>query len=344
MPSKGYLKGWKCCGAAALLLTTAPALAQQEGERRYSAADNPQVSAVADTLVGAGLNRDEVVSTLGRAHYQQKVIDAITRPAERTLNWGEYRDIFLQPERIEAGAAFIEEHLDAMQRAEQVYGVPREIISAIIGVETFYGRHLGNYRVLDALSTLAFDYPPRSHFFTRELVSFIELTNANSGLDPLQVQGSYAGAIGLPQFIPSSYQAYAVDFNDDGSTDLIHQPVDAIGSVANYFAEHGWRADESIVIEARVVDGDAPEDVDYNQTREPYASVDELERAGLLPSVSMSGDDQVIPLALQDGERMQYLFGLHNFYVITRYNHSHLYAMAVTRLAEAIQAEQGREN
>lgn len=326
--------------AAALLL--APLCASASAD--FDPDSHERVRAVVEALAGQGVAREKVRSTLERARFQQPVIDAISRPAERSLTWGEYRDIFIQDERVEAGAAFIDDNPDAMARAEEVYGVPREVIAAIIGVETYYGRHMGDYRVLDALSTLAFRYPPRSEFFTGELEAFITLTD-EQGLEPGGLKGSYAGAMGLAQFMPSSYRAYAVDFDNDGVKDLWENPTDAIGSVANYLAEHGWRDDEAITVGVQRVDGEAPTDVEYNLTEPPYVLVDDLERDGLLPTASLAVDRKVVPLALEqsDGE-MYYLFGLYNFYVITRYNHSHLYAMAVTTLAEMIQQERGREN
>lgn len=323
--------------ALTLLLGLVPLSASASAD--FDPDANDQVEAVVQALTEQGADREAVLATLSEARFQQPVIDAISRPAERSLTWGEYRNIFIQDERVEGGAAFIDDNLEAMERAEETYGVPREVIAAIIGVETYYGRHMGDYRVLDALSTLAFRYPPRSEFFTGELESFITLTGEQA-LDPTELMGSYAGAMGLAQFMPSSYQAYAVDFDDDGVKDLWENPTDAIGSVANYLAEHGWRGGEAITVGVQLVDGEAPTDVEYNLTEPPYVLADDLERDGLLPGGSLGVDRKVVPLALEqsDGE-MYYLFGLYNFYVITRYNHSHLYAMAVTTLAEQIREE-----
>ncbi|GHC18907.1 murein transglycosylase [Kushneria pakistanensis] len=325
----------------AMLLAVSP-LVNAAGE--YDPATSEQARAMVDRLVDAGLDRRELTTTLAQASRQQKIIDAISKPAERHLRWDQYRDIFIKPERVAGGVDFIRAHRDAMARAEQEYGVPREIIAAIIGVETWYGRHTGSYRVVDALTTLAFDYPPRSDFFGRELEAFLTLTS-EQGLDPLELKGSYAGAMGLPQFMPSSYQAYAVDFNNDGIKDLWKEPVDAIGSVANYFAEHGWRSGQPLTVAAHLSASQKPESVEFNQAKPPYARVGTLKEQGIVADIAIPEDEEVIPLALDyaDGHD-DYLFGLHNFYVITRYNHSHLYAMAVTTLAEQIQAALQRED
>ncbi|SPJ33243.1 lytic murein transglycosylase B [Kushneria phyllosphaerae] len=325
----------------AMLLAVSP-LVNAAGE--YDPSTNDQARAMVDRLAQSGLDRRELTTTLAAASRQQKIIDAISKPAEHHLRWDQYRNIFIKPERVAGGVEFIRAHRDAMARAEQEYGVPREIIAAIIGVETWYGRHTGSYRVIDALTTLAFDYPPRSDFFGRELEAFLTLTS-EQGLDPMELKGSYAGAMGLPQFMPSSYQAYAVDFDNDGIKDLWKEPVDAIGSVANYFAEHGWRSGQPLTVAAHLKGAEKPADVDFNQAKPPYMRVADLEAQGITPDIAISGDQDVIPLALDyaDGHN-DYLLGLHNFYVITRYNHSHLYAMAVTTLAEQIQAALQQES
>ncbi|ARS53792.1 lytic murein transglycosylase B [Kushneria konosiri] len=332
-------KKWRW--AMAMLLAVSP-LVNAAGE--YAPSTNDQARAMVDRLAASGLDRRELTAALDQASRQQKIIDAISKPAERHLRWDQYRNIFIKPERVAGGVKFIRDHRDAMVRAEQEYGVPREIIAAIIGVETWYGGNTGSYRVIDALTTLAFDYPPRSDFFSRELASFLTLTS-EQGLDPLELKGSYAGAMGLPQFMPSSYQAYAVDFNHDGIKDLWKEPVDAIGSVANYFAEHGWRPGRPLTVAAHLDVSEKPGNIDFNQARAPYMRVADLQKQGVVADIAIPEDEEVIPLALDhaDGHN-DYLFGLHNFYVITRYNHSHLYAMAVTTLAEQIQAALQRES
>ncbi|WP_372609258.1 lytic murein transglycosylase B [Halomonas sp.] len=294
------------------------------------------VRALVDELVAEGMDRDWLESAMRDADFQQGVLDAMAGAAERRLRWDEYREIFLQPERITRGLAFIEAHRDAFERADSVYGVPPEMIAAIIGVETSYGRFTGRHRVLDSLATLAFHHPVRGDFFRRELAAFLEITREQE-VDPGSLDGSYAGAMGYPQFIPTSYRAYAVDFDDDGLRDLWTNPVDAIGSVGNYFAEHGWRRGEPIY---HSVEGPAtpPTGIDFNRAaRPPAVPAAELAGAGLEVPDSLAADHRLLPVSLEEGEdNWHYVLGEHNFYVITRYNHSHLYAMAVTELAESI--------
>lgn len=192
-----------------------------------------------------GFERDALETLLAQSEFRQEAIDAITRPAEGKP-WHEYRPIFLTDARIKEGAEFMAAHREILQRAEREYGVPAEIITAIIGVETRYGRHAGKYRILDALVTLGFDYPPRAEFFRKELEQYLLLTRENK-LDPLAQTGSYAGAMGYGQFIPSSYRKFAVDFDGDKVIDIINNPVDAIGSVANYLAINGWERSQPLV-------------------------------------------------------------------------------------------------
>ncbi|SNY95828.1 lytic murein transglycosylase B [Halomonas sp. hl-4] len=291
-----------------------------------------------ESLEEDGLPGDWLTRQLRHAKLRQSVLDAMEGAAERNLEWHEYRDIFITQRRIEEGVAFQQTHGDALAKAEDVYGVPRNIITAIIGVETYYGRHRGQHPVLDSLATLAFEHPSRGDFFYRELAAFLQIAYEQQ-VDPTTLMGSYAGAMGYPQFIPTSYQAYAVDFDDDGQRDLWNNPVDAIGSVANYFAEHGWQAGGDVYYPAEGPDK-APADLSVNQTTPPDTSLGTLEAAGITTSIALDDSAAVSPLVLtrSDGQ-LTYRLGDHNFYVITRYNHSHLYAMAVTELAEAIEAE-----
>ncbi|TFH88129.1 lytic murein transglycosylase B [Billgrantia azerbaijanica] len=290
-----------------------------------------------EELSDRGLERDWLEAALRDAEFRPGVLEAMAGAAERRLRWDEYRDIFLTPERIAQGVAFLDAHEAAFARAEAAFGVPPEIIAAIIGVETAYGRHTGRHRVLDSLATLAFHHPQRGGFFRGELAAFLEITREQE-VAPGSLKGSYAGAMGYPQFIPTSYRAYAVDFDGDGLRDLWTNPVDAIGSVGNYFAEHGWRCGEPVYHEA--VGPDAPPvAIDFNRTAPPYARLAALAEAGVQSAAPLAEGRAVIPLALEVGEqRWRYRVGHQNFYVITRYNHSHLYAMAVTELAEAIAA------
>ncbi|MGS2743781.1 lytic murein transglycosylase B [Halomonas sp. LS-001] len=303
--------------------------------------DHPDTAALVAELSEQGVSRQWVLDALSRATYRQEVLDAMEGAAERRLVWHEYRNIFLKDERIEQGADFMRQHLPALERATQVYGVPAEFITAIIGVETYYGRFTGKHAVLDSLATLGFHHPTRGRFFRGELAAMLQIAY-EQGVDPAELMGSYAGAMGYPQFIPTSYQAYAVDFDQDGIRDLWNNPTDAIGSVANYFAEHRWQAGEPVYVQAQGPER-MPDGVEYNQSSTPTQTLNEILEAGIEPigpgaDAFMSDPDRlVVPLHLDVSEDEKvYRLGSFNFYVIMRYNHSHLYAMAVSELAEAI--------
>jgi len=280
-----------------------------------------------------GFNAARLQTVFSRAHAQPSIIAAMSRPAE-AKPWYAYRTIFVNPKRIQGGVAFWRTNAAALARAEQVHGVPPEIVVAIIGVETQYGGNMGKYRVLEALSTLAFDYPRRADYFRKELENFLLLTRAE-GIDPLAPRGSYAGAMGYGQFMPSSFRSYAVDFDGDGHRDLWRNPRDAIGSVANYFKQHGWRTGEPVAIPAQVSGAAWPALVSRKLGRPQY-SVASLQGRGVRPEGSVSGGQTAMLLELQGRDGPEYWLGFDNFYVITRYNHSQLYAMAVYQLAQEI--------
>jgi membrane-bound lytic murein transglycosylase B len=268
------------------------------------------------------------------AAYKQSIIDAMNRPAEKVKEWKDYRQIFITQKRVSRGVKFWREHNATLERAQEEYGVPIEIIVAILGVETYYGRITGNYRVIDALSTLAFDYPRRSAFFMRELEHFL-LLSREQGLNPLDLTGSYAGAMGYGQFMPSSYRSYAVDYSGDGIADIWNDPVDAIGSVANYFARHGWERDGVITVKAKV-SGKYNEDI-INKRGKPKATLAELEENGFVAITgTQKSETRAIPLRLKGDRGVEFWLGMKNFYVITRYNTSFRYAMAVTQLSELL--------
>ncbi len=281
-----------------------------------------------------GFERSAIRALMQKARYRQTIIDAITRPYE-AKPWYQYRALFVTPERTQAGVAFWQENQALLDKAAAEYGVPPEIIVAIIGVETRYGNFMGNYPVLDALSTLAFAYPPRADFFRRQLEEFL-LLRQEERIDASQVSGSYAGAIGMPQFIPSSYRNYAVDFDGDGQRDLVNSRADAIGSVANYFREHGWSPGEMVAVPAKV------EGSDYNHFAnfdlKPNASVEQLANVGVTSGQPLPQDMQTTLLQLETENGEEHWLGFQNFYVITRYNHSALYAMAVYQLSQEILA------
>lgn len=302
-------------------------------------ADREEVQAFVKELAAReSFNERELLTVFRHAVYKQNIIDAITRPAEKTLTWAKYQDIFLTERRTVSGIEFMEENRAALEAAYETYGVPPVIVTAIIGVETMYGRISGNYRVLDALSTLSFDYPPRSKFFKRELGEFILLAREEKKMIT-ELKGSYAGAMGMGQFIPSSYRAYAVDFDGDGFRDIWNNPTDAIGSVANYLAEHGWQRDQQITFEVGA--SEVPSDI-FNVSLKPSKSIAELRKLGMMDELSRLDPEQAVtPMRLNGKAGEEFWIGLKNFYVITRYNHSKLYAMAVFQLSEGLRRGPG---
>ena len=282
-----------------------------------------------------GFDKAQLDQIFVAAERKDSILAAISRPAERTLTWGEYRKIFLTPQRVAGGLTFWNRHRSALERAAQKFGVPPEIIVAIIGVETRYGGNMGSYRVVDALATLGFDYPPRAKFFLGELEHYLLLTR-EQGFDPLHLKGSYAGAMGLGQFIPSSYRAYAFDFDESGQADIWSNPVDAIGSVANYFSMHGWKQNQPVTQLASpkpVVD-----DSVTNTSLKPALNAEQLISAGLNVPEDGGEGELYTAMKLETDDGIEYWLGRHNFYVITRYNHSRLYAMAVYQLSQEIAA------
>ncbi|QHM74937.1 Membrane-bound lytic murein transglycosylase B [Mixta theicola] len=306
---------------------------------------NPAAERFIDKMVREhGFNRQQLHSVLAQTKRLDWVLRLMDRqaptpgyqpPSGPNGAWIRYRKKFITPDNVQKGVAFWNQYQDALRRAQQEYGVPPEIIVGIIGVETRWGRVMGKTRIIDALATLAFDYPRRADYFSGELETFL-LMARQEGDDPLELRGSYAGAMGYGQFMPSSEKRYAVDFNGDGHINL-WDPVDAIGSVANYFKQHGWQAGETVAVPAS---GQAPGLENGFKTRYSLAS---LAAAGLRPQVPINGNPQVSLLRFDMGKSYQYWYGLPNFYVITRYNHSNHYAMAVWQLGEAVGlARQGR--
>ena len=281
----------------------------------------------------------EISSLLNQAKKQQSIIDAMSRPAEKRLNWGQYRKIFITDKRIKGGMKFWKENQAILEQAEKTYGVPAQIITAIVGVETYYGRITGKYSVLDSLYTLGFHYPPRAKFFRSELEEFLQLAR-EEGVSPTEPLGSYAGAMGRPQFISSSFRAYAVDFDKDGKRDIWENNADVIGSVANYFKRHGWKAGEPV---AQLVTGAKKGfDEEIKAGYKPSLDVKSLIDKGIILGSSLDKDAKVALLEMESDEGNEYWVTSPNFYAITRYNHSPLYAMAVFQLSEAIRQRMGR--
>jgi len=301
---------------------------------------DPDVRNFIDSMVSEhAYDRGTLEDVLQQATTQESILEAIARPAERTKEWHEYRDIFLTDARVKAGAEFWREHSEALERISTDTGVDVEILVGIIGVETYFGRRTGSYRVLDALATLAFAYPPRSKFFRNELEQFLLLVREEE-MEAIDATGSYAGAMGRPQFMPSSYRAYAVDSSADGKRDIWTNWVDVIGSVANYFVRHGWRSNNQVVVQASLSNqwrGDPPEN-----TLKPQETVTSLSHQGVLFATDLAGDQQSQLLTLIGDDGEEYWVGFHNFFVITRYNRSVMYALAVHQLGQEIAIEVDR--
>ena len=256
-------------------------------------------------------------------------------PAPKLPDWQTYRARFLQPVRIDGGLKFWEQHAGALERATQEHGVPAEIIVAIIGVETLYGRNTGKFPTIQALSTLAFDFPPRAAYFRKELEQFLLYCREN-GLDPMAPRGSYAGAIGTPQFMPGSIRSYATDFDGDGRIDLVNSPVDAIGSVARFLAIHGWQKDRDLYYPVTLSENADPASL-LARGPKPELSIADLRAAGIASPLSLPADQPLMLVDLPNGANPpSYVIGTGNFYAITRYNRSFFYAMAVTELAEVL--------
>ncbi len=304
--------------------------------------DDSDVKNFIDSMVSEhSYDRDTLESILRQAQVQESILEAIEKPAERTKEWHEYRDIFLTDERVRAGAEFWHENSEELQRISDETGVDVEILVGIIGVETYFGRITGSYRVLDALTTLAFRYPPRAAFFRDELEHFLLLVREEQ-MDATEATGSYAGAMGRPQFMPSSYRAYAVDSSADGKRDIWSNWSDVFGSIANYFVRHGWRPNNQVVAHAilgKQWRGDPPEN-----SLSPKETVTSLSHQGVLFATDLPGDDKSQLLTLNGDDGEEYWVGFHNFFVITRYNRSVMYALAVLQLGQEIAIEVNRGN
>ena len=294
----------------------------------------PQVEVfIAEMVDKHAMQRAELRALLQQARLQRDILRAMS--AQTTARpWRQYRPLYVNPQRVAGGAKFWATHAALLARAEREFGVPAEIIVATIGVETVYGTYTGTHRVLDALTTLAFDFPRRAEFFRGELEQFLLLARDRI-VDPLSIKGSYAGAMGIPQFLPSSYQRYAVDFDGDGQKNLWDNVADAVGSVANYYRSFGWQEGRPIAVAAKV-EGDG-----YAALAERgiEATIDAaaLKQAGVSPLQDI-GQDPAAMLVLEGEGGSEFWLGLNNFYVITRYNRSVNYAMSVYQLAHEIRA------
>ncbi len=305
-----------------------------------SFADQPAVVDFARDLEQRhGFNADQLLTQFAQTSPNAKVLQLIkppTSPLQRS--WERYRPRFLNDRRIDGGVRFWQENQAKLARARALYGVPEEIIVAIIGVETEYGRNTGGFRVLEALATLAFNYPPRAEFFRTELEQFLLLSREN-GLDPLAVKGSFAGAIGIPQFMPGSQRRYAVDFDGDQRIDLSNSVDDAIGSVAHFLEQHGWQAGQPIA--APALSNGEPERSLLEAGLRPSLKAGELKEKGIYAEIAPQANVALIDLVSPE-KATEYWLGFENFYVITRYNRSSFYAMSVFQLGEEIRQRMPR--
>ena len=332
-PRRWFERGPRLAAAAALALALASPAASADYSQRSAVQD------YMDELVAEhGFAREWLQHIFANANKSDDVLARISRPAERALKWHEYRRIFITDKRIDGGVAFWREHEAALRAARDRFGVGEEIVVAIIGVETLYGKVLGSHRVLDALATLAFDYPRRAAFFKGQLTEFLLLAREENA-DPFAFVGSYAGAMGYGQFIPSSYRAYAVDFDDDGQRDIWSNETDAIGSVANYFAEHGWRGVGPVALPVRMVNAEL--EAAANAGLDPTLAVGDLRAQGVTGIGAVDDAERAALYRMETERGAEFWLGLHDFYVITRYNRSAMYALAVLQLSQAIRERYG---
>jgi membrane-bound lytic murein transglycosylase B len=290
---------------------------------------------VAEMVKKHGFTRKDLNKVFAQAQYQPGIVRAMEQPPESALaSWQAYRAIFIKPERIEAGVQFWNRNADALKRAAADFGVPEDVIVGIIGVETTFGRNIGTYRVIDALSTLAFDYPKRSAYFRGELEHYLVFSR-DQRIDPLRVKGSYAGAIGIPQFMPGSYRRFAVDFDGDGQINLATSPADAIGSIGNFLKSHGWVRGQPVALGAEV-SGDEWRKL-AGSGIVPATRFADLKGYGVKASADLPGDTLCALIELESqGQRSDMRVTLQNFLVLTRYNRSNFYAAAVLDLAAEI--------
>jgi membrane-bound lytic murein transglycosylase B len=285
-------------------------------------------------------DRPALETLFGQMEIQDEILQKISKPAEKVWTWGRYKKHLVDAKRVSEGVEFWRTHKAALERAEETYGVAPEVVLAILGIETRYGRITGKYPVAQALTTLGFGYPPRAKFFRKELTEFLLLAREEDK-DPAELLGSYAGAMGYGQFISSSYRHYAVDFDEDGLRDIWHNPVDAIGSIANYFARHKWQGTKPVAMQVACK---ACDNASFDTGIKLNSTVGELRKMGVTLTTVQSaqvedGLSAKLFAVVAEDAQLEYWLVLHDFYVITRYNHSHLYALAVHHIAQAIKSE-----
>jgi len=292
--------------------------------------ERPEVRAWVDRLVEEhDLSVEHVHKLISGCEYQPKVIASVRRPAE-SKPWHWYRNVFLTDDRIRQGRIYLREHADLLEEAERTYHVPAEVITAIIAAESNFGRHTGTHPVLDTLATLGFDYPPRGEFFRKQLEQLF-LLEREAGLDIKKLRGSWAGALGQAQFIPSSYRHFAVDGDQDGRRDLWDSPADIIFSIANYFQKHHWHPDKPV---AELIHPEDPEQLPLSKALLPDIQSERLAESGI--RLQHATAEPVAVHRFENSSSSEYWVGYHNFYVITRYNHSALYALMIHQLSQAL--------
>ena len=279
-----------------------------------------------------GLDKEELKELFSSVNFQERVVRIMNRQPEGTMTWSSYKNMMVTDERVDSGRQFIDVYKEDLKRAEDIYGVPASIIASIIGIETRYGKITGNIRVLDSLSTLSFDYPRRAKFFKVQLEEFLLLAEEENW-DPSNIKGSIAGAMGFGQFMPDSYRNYAVDFDFDGKRDILNNPVDAIGSVANFLNKKGkWEPNTKIVLKAT----HSGERLKLKSSFKPYMKVSDLKSFGISPVEKLQNQLRVIPIELEVENGYEYWLGLKNYQAISRYNRSKLYIMAVYEFSESL--------
>lgn len=317
------------------LVMSSSVMARKKPEPSPLFSSRPEFGAFVQNLAN-DLQREpsELEKVFMEVRLKPQIVRAISRPAEGKP-WDQYRPLFLNEKRILGGVKFWDSHEAALLRARTQFGVPESMIIAILGVETVYGRNTGNYRVMDALTTLAVDYPPRADYFRKELEQFLRLAQ-EQGIDPLSVKGSYAGAMGIGQFMPSSYRNYGLDFNGDGQSDLWRNAEDAVGSVGNYFKSYGWKTGEPVAV-AVEVRGEETREL-ANTGWSARKSVEEWQKRGVELKETVAPAQQAMLIRLETANGPEYWLGMQNYYVITRYNRSLQYALAVFQLSQEIEA------
>ncbi len=323
-------------GVLTLLISISPVLGS---DKVYVDLKQKNVVAFVDEMVQMHeFDRSALSAILAKAEIKKSIIKKIAKPAERSLSWGEYRKIFITKERVNAGTSFWRENREMLERITLETGVPVEILVGIIGVETYFGRITGKDRVIDALATLAFEYPPRATFFRKELSQFLILAREEE-LDPGIPMGSYAGAMGRPQFMPSSFRAYAVDSSGDGKRDIWNNWADVAGSIANYFLAHRWRIDEEVIAQATLSsawNGPAPSPAN---TLKASDTIESLSKKGVMFATDLCADSKGQLLSYKGDAGLEHWVGFHNFFVITKYNRSVMYALAVHQLGQQISSK-----